>query len=285
MSAAANTPHPVRIRDATLSSRVRSSLSDLVRYRHLVWYMATSSLSVESRGTKFGRSWWIIEPLLLMGVYTVFIGVILHGRGVREPNYPLAILAALISFEFFSRSVDRSMALLRATQSSMLSVSFPRAVVPLAVTISEAIRFVISVAVFIVIAIPFGVMPSSKTALAIPFMVVEFLMTLGAAYFFSATAVFFNDVSKMTDYWFWLLFHLAPGFYPLSLVPVHIRPYLALNPFTTFFQGLRGAILYPGQASLPVTQMAGVTLFAVILCVTGYIYFLRREGSFNKVVL
>jgi len=282
VNAAANTPHPVRIRDATLSGRIRANLSDLVRFRHLVWYMAMSSLAVESRGTKLGRSWWVLEPLALMGVYTVFIKVILHRGGA---NFPLAVLAALLSFEFFARSVGRSMSLLKATQSSMLSVAFPRTVIPLAVTLSESIRLIIAVAAYIAIAAPFGVMPSPVTALALPFIVVEILFTLGASYFFAATSVFFRDLSKITDYLFWLLFHLAPGMYTLAMVPAKYRIIFAFNPFTTFFEGLRAPLLYglaPGFSSV---QTGIVFLVSVILCIAGYLYFLRREGSFNKVVV
>lgn len=281
MKVGESTP-PLRIRDTTLSNRVRAGLSDLVRFRHLVWYMAMSSLSVESRGTKLGRSWWVIEPLLLMGVYTVFVRVMLHRGG---PNFPLVVLAAILAFEFFARSVSRSMGMVKTAQTSMLHVSFPRTVIPLAVTLSETIRFVISVGAFIVIAAPFGVEPSPATALVVPVIVVEILFTLGASYFFAAMAVFFRDLSKITEYVFWLLFQLGGGMWTLDMVSEHIRKYFALDPFTTFFESLRAALLYGRAPDFPLAQGGSVVGLSVLLCVGGYVYFLRREGSFNKVVL
>ncbi len=113
----------LRTRDATLSGRVSTDLSDLVHFRHLIWYMAITSLAVESRGTRFGRSWWIIEPILLVLVYTLLVEVIFHNK---TPNFPLVVGAAILAFEFFARSVTRSMGLLKTVQTSMLNVVFPR---------------------------------------------------------------------------------------------------------------------------------------------------------------
>jgi lipopolysaccharide transport system permease protein len=273
---------PVRVRDTSLFGRISTDLSDLLRFRHLIWYMAMSSLAVESRGTKLGRSWWVIEPVLLMGVYTLLVKVIFRSA---PPNFPLVVLASIIAFEFFSRSVGRSMGMLQTAQSSMLHVAFPRSVVPLAVTISEAIRFVISLVAYVVIAALAGILPTPYAALAIPFVVIEVLFTLGAAYFFAAQGLFFRDLAKILEYLFFVLFQLGCGMFLLSQVPARARIVVLLNPFTTFFEGLRGALLYGHGPDIPWAVMSGVAVFSVLLLIAGYVFFLRREGSFSKVVI
>jgi lipopolysaccharide transport system permease protein len=282
VSAVQTASSALRIRDATLSGRIRTGLSDLVRYRHLIWYMAMSSLAVDSRGTKLGRSWWVIEPLLLMGVYTLLVKVVFHAGGA---NFPLVVLAAILAFEFFARSVARSMAMLRTAQTSMLSVSFPRTVIPLAVTLSELVQFAVSVVAFVGIAAAFGILPKPAALLAVPFIAMEVLFTLGASYFFAATGVFFRDLSKITDYLFWILFQLGCGMITLDLIPASARRIVLLNPFTTFFEGVRAPLLYGKAPDLPLALVSGVAVLSVLLCVGGFVYFLRREGSFNKVVL
>jgi ABC-type polysaccharide/polyol phosphate export permease len=274
---------PLRIRDGTVSRRrVSTDLSDLVGFRHLIWYMAMSSLAVESRGTKLGRSWWVVEPLLLMGVYTILVKVLFR---TGPPNFPLVVLASIIAFEFFARSVARSMGMVQVAQTSMRYVPFPRTVIPLAVTLSETIRFVISVAAFIVIAAVIGILPQPATALAVPFMVIEILFTLGASYFFAGTVVFFRDLSKITGYLFFILFQLGCGMFTLSMVPPKAKNIVLLNPFTTFFEGLRGPLLYGRAPGVPFTVVCSVALLSVLLLIGGYVYFLRREGSFSKVVI
>ena len=280
MSVAEYTP-PQRIRDAKLSGRVSTDLSDLVRFRHLIWYMATSSLAVESRGTKLGRSWWVIEPLLLMCVYTVLVRI--FHRTV--PHFPLLVLASILAFEFFGRSVGRSMTMLQTAQVAMVHVGFPRSVVPLAVTLSETIRFAVSVMALIAISAAFGILPHPATALVVPFMVINMLFTLGASYFFAATGMFFRDMSKITGYLFFILFQLGCGMFPLALVPPHARSIVIFNPFTTFFEGIRAPVLYGTAPDLPFAVMSGVAVLSVLVLLGGYVYFLRREGSFSKVVL
>ena len=271
-----------RIRDANLSRRVSTDISDLVHFRHLIWYMAMSSLEVESRGTKLGRSWWVIEPLLLMGVYTLLMDVIFH-RGVA--NLPLIVLASILAFEFFARSVGRSMVMLQTAHVAMRQVGFPRSVIPLAVTLSEVIRFVISVIALIAIAAAFGVMPQPATALVVPFMLMNMLFTLGASYFFAATGMFFRDMTKITGYLFFMLFQLGGGMFPLSLAPVGARNVVLSDPLTTFFEGVRAPVLYGSAPDIPFAVVGGVALLSVLVLVGGYVYFLRREGSFSKVVL
>lgn len=277
----AETAPALRTRDASLSGRVSTDLSDLVRFRHLIWYMAMSSLAVESRGTKLGRSWWIIEPLLLMGVYTMLV----HVLQSHIPNFPLIVLAGIVVFEFFARSVGRSMGMLKTAQSSMLHVPFPRTVVPLAVTLSETIRFVISIAAYVGIAAVFGVTPKAATALAIPFMVVLILFTLGASYFFAAQGIFFRDLTKITEYLFWILFQLGCGMFPLWKVSAHVRHFVLFNPLTTFFEGIRTPLLYGTAPHLPLAVVIAVVVLSVLVLIGGYLYFLRREGSFAKVVI
>ncbi len=281
MNVAENAPQ-LRTRDSRLSSKISTDLSDLVQYRHLVWYMATSSLAVESRGTRLGRSWWIIEPILLIGVYTLLVVGIFHNK---TPHFPLVVGASILAFEFFARSVTRSMAMLRTAQSSMLHVGFPRTVIPLAVTLSEGIRFLISVAAFIFVAALFGVLPTPATALAIPFMLIEILFTVGASYFFAASGVFFRDLIRITEYLFWILFQLGCGMYLLSQVPAQARTVVLLNPFTTFFEGLRYPLLYGSGPDVPLVVVGGVTLVSILLFIGGYVFFVQREGSFSKVVI
>jgi lipopolysaccharide transport system permease protein len=279
---AAETAPALRTRDATLSGRVSTDVSDLVRFRHLIWYMAMSTLAVESRGTKLGRSWWIIEPLLLMGVYWMLVKVILRS-GV--PNYALVVLAAILAFEFFARSVAGSMSMLKTAQSSMVHVAFPRTAVPLAVTLAEAIRFVISMVAFLVIAAVFGVFPKPAAALAVPFVVLEILFTLGASYFFAAQGIFFRDLTRITEYLFWILFVLGCGMFTLSQVPPHARNYVLLNPFTTFFEGVRMPLLYGAGPDVPFAVVSGVAVLSVVVLIGGYLYFLRRQGSFGKLII
>jgi lipopolysaccharide transport system permease protein len=141
------------------------------------------------------------------------------------------------------------------------------------------------VAAFIAIAAAVGLLPTLGTLLAVPFMITEILFTLGASYFFAATGVFFRDMLKITEYLFFILFQLGCGMFPLALIPSNARTVVLFNPFTTFFEGLRAPLLYGVAPDIPLAVIGGVVLFSVFVLIGGYRYFLRREGSFSKVVL
>lgn len=266
--------------DVPFSDRVRSQLAELVRYRHLIWYIQRSASKLESRGTRLGLLWWGLDPLLLMAVYALFIGVILRRGG---PHYPLFVLVPILAWEFFTRTTQRSMALTLSSIQSMRSVAFPRAVIPLAVTLSEGLRFVVAIAAFVVCVIPFGIHPVAATALAIPFVLLMFVFVLGFSYIVAALNVFFRDTRHLCEYLFWLWFHLSPGLYSLQMIPERYRPIFRINPVTPLFEGLRAPLFYGRAPALPLEQVGAVIALAIVLLFGGFLFFVGSERSFAKV--
>jgi ABC-2 type transport system permease protein len=266
--------------EVPFAGRLRSQLAELVRYRHLVWHLLRSTSKLESRGTRLGLVWWVLDPLLLMAVYYVLVGVILR-RNIA--NYPLFVLLPILAWEFFTRATQGSMALTLSSNQSMRSLAFPRSVIPLAVTLAEGARFLVAVVAFVLCAIPFGVHPNAAAVFAIPFVLLVFVFVLGLSYLLAALYVFFRDTKHLCEYVFWLWFHLSPGIYSLEMIPERYRTIFRVNPITALFEGLRDSLFYGRTPSMPAAQLGGVIAIAVILLVGGYLYFVGSERSFAKV--
>ena len=275
---------PPRTRTSTYLDRppffVRATrrTRDIYTFRHLVRYLVSTSLRTENVGTVFGFLWWLLDPLLLMGVYWVLIDLVLRRGGA---NYPLFVLAAILSWEFFVKSTRNSMGFTLQKERAMRQVAFPKSVVPLAATLAEGVHFLMALALFLIFAVPFGIYPSPLALLAIPIDAVQLLFTLGVAFFLAGLNMFFRDANHLSDYLFRLWFYLSPGLYDVSLIPDRYRRVFDLNPFATFFGSFRDVLLdhrRPDFAALGV--VAGVSV-AVLVC--GYLYFIAVEPSFAKV--
>ena len=52
--------------------------------------------------TMLGNLWWILDPILQMIVYVVFIAIVARGRSA--PDYPLFIFAAIVPWKWYSAS-------------------------------------------------------------------------------------------------------------------------------------------------------------------------------------
>jgi ABC-type polysaccharide/polyol phosphate export permease len=280
IAARAYAPAPERIRfgPAPLLPRMARNARDIYRYRHLVHYLVSAALRTENVNSSFGFLWWLLDPLLLAATYTLLIDVILD-RGTAD--YPVYLLTALLSWEFFSRTVRNGMAQTLIKERTMRQVAFPKSVIPIAATLAESVHFVFALIVLVVFALPFGILPSPVALLALPIAGVQLVFTLAVAFFFSALNMFFRDTDHLSGYLFRVWFYLSPGLYLPSLIPDHYRPLYDLNPFVTLFSSYRDVVI---SHSLPNFASLGILAAAsVVILILGYGYFVNAAPKFAKV--
>ncbi len=261
------------LRDAW--SEVRAT----ARYSHLLRLLVSSSLRTENSNTVFGFFWWVLDPLLQMMVYVIFIGVILGRAG---PDYPIFILTAIISWELLVKATQGSAAATLRKERAMRQVAFPKTILPLSQVIGAAAHFMFAFGVLLVVAVPFGIYPSAYALLVIPIALVQVTLTTGIALFLSALNVFLRDTSKIITYVFRMGFYLSPVLYPVAVVPERFRPIYDLNPFVTLFDAYRAIVMehsMPDWSSLGI--VAGGSIVALVL---GYLFFVRLQTSFAKLV-
>ncbi|MCA1708544.1 MAG: ABC transporter permease, partial [Actinobacteria bacterium] len=208
----------------------------IARYRHLLRLLVSSSLRTENSNTVFGFFWWVLDPLLQMAVYVIFIGVLLSRGG---PDYPIFILTAIISWELLVKATQGSAAATLRKERAMRQVAFPKAILPLSEVIGAGAHFVFAFGVLLIVAVPFGIYPSASALLVIPIALVQLTLTTGIALFISALNVFFRDTTRIITYVFRMGFFLSPALYPASIVPDRFRPIYDLNPFVTLFDAYR----------------------------------------------
>jgi len=257
----------------------RDELKALARYSHLLRYLITSALRTENANTVLGFVWWILDPLLLMAIYVVLVGVLL-GRG--SPDFPVFILTAIIVWELFAKGARNMMNGTVRKEKSMRQIAFPKAVLPLSAIAAAAIHFAVAFGVLLLVAIIFGIYPSAYALLAVPIVLVQLTFTLGVGFFLSAINVFFRDTTKLTRYVFRIGFYLSPTLYPVSRVPEQFRDVYMLNPFATLIPAYRDVVMYhqvPDVAALGI-----LAVVSVVVLVSGYLFFVRLQPLFAKLV-
>ena len=103
------------------------------------------------------------------------------------------------------------------------------------------------------------------------------LLALGAGFFLALLYVYFRDIAHIYDVLAFLLWVTTPVFYPLVVVPDHVRPFLYFNPLVPIVQSLRDVVLHPRLESpglLAVDMVVGIAV-----CAAGWASFrlLRRQ--------
>ena len=82
---------------------VREGIADIRSRRRLVRYLVQADVHKRGADTLLGNIWWVLDPLLQMLVYVVFVTIIVPNG--TPPDYPLFIFSAILPWKWFSASI------------------------------------------------------------------------------------------------------------------------------------------------------------------------------------
>ncbi|HET6145800.1 MAG TPA: ABC transporter permease [Candidatus Acidoferrales bacterium] len=264
----------VRIRPT--SGGLALDLKEAWAYRELLYFFVWRDVKVRYKQTIVGVVWVVLQPLLTMGVFTLFFG-----RLAKLPSdglpYPIFYFAALVPWAYFSQAILGCTNVIVENQHVITKVYFPRLVLPLAAVSSGLVDFAIGFIVMLVLTASYGIWPSSA-ALALPLLVLLVLLTaLGIGLWTSALNALYRDVRSIIPFLvqFWML--ASPVAYPSSLVPHRWRWLYGLNPMAGVIDGFRWALT--GHGAPPGPLLLASTAMVVIVLVGGLFFFQRIEGT------
>jgi len=257
------------------------NLRDLWEYRELLYFLTWRDIKVRYKQTLLGAAWAVIQPLLMMVVFSVFFG-----RLARVPSdglpYPVFAYCGLLPWQLFSRALtDASMSLVEH-ERVITKIYFPRLLVPISAVLSSLVDFAIAFVMLIAMMAYYGVVPTAA-ALTLPlFLLLALVTASGISFWLSALAVEYRDVRYALTFLTQLWMFATPVAYPSSLVPAAIRPFYGLNPMAGVVEGFRWALLGKGQGPGP---MLWISLAIVgVMFVGGLLYFRRMESTFADVI-
>jgi lipopolysaccharide transport system permease protein len=194
--------------------------TDVLRYRDLFLDLFKRDLQVRYRGSILGLGWTLINPLVLMGVYTLLFSVLLRIPGIDTiPNFPLFVLCGLLGWVFFQASVQSASSTLVGQANLIKQVRFPRQLLPLSIV---ATNLVTLGAMFIVV-LPFTLwlLPDTRTTFWAAFPMILPLLGLvsGLAILVACANAFYRDVEHLVSAVMLPLFLLTPIFYTFDQLP------------------------------------------------------------------
>lgn len=253
----------------------------LMDYRELLWLLAMSDLKARHRQTALGMVWAVVQPVLMMLVFTVVFSVFVHVE-IQEAPYALFAYIGLISWLFLANSLSAGIPSIVSQMSLITKVSFPREVIPLSRLLTTGFDFLIGL-VFLVPLLIWYQVPVSLTWIAIPgIMVVHLTLTAGLVLLSSALYVLKRDVGSLSPLVLQVWMFLSPVVYPVTLIPDQYKAVYLLNPMAAIIEAYRSVILV-GILPAPVI-IAPACLVALAALLGGYVYFKSVESRFADVM-
>jgi len=257
------------------------NLRELWAYRELLYFFTWRDIKVRYKQTVLGFAWAILQPLLMMVVFTLFFGTLARLPSEGIP-YPLFSYAALLPWTLFAEGISRSSNILVQDANLLQKVYFPRLLLPLSSILSPLVDFAIAFVVLLGLMLYFGY-PPSVTMFWLPlFLLLELALALGVGLWLSAINVEYRDVRYVVPFLVQLWLFASPVVYGTTFVPDRFRvAYGLINPMVGIIDGFRWAILGTAPPGLPC--FASVAIIIVVL-ISGAFYFRRREKAFADVV-
>ncbi len=222
--------------------QLREEVSDLLHYRDLLYFLTRRDLSVRYKQTVLGVLWAILQPLLTMIVFSVFLGSL---AGVPSDGVPYPVFAylGLLPWTYFSSTVTRGAMSLVAHANLLGKVYFPRVLIPLSAALSALVDFAIAAVILVGIMLYFDMFPAPGAILLLPLSLLTALLALGVGMWLAALNVRYRDVQHATPFLMQIWMFATPVVYPNSLVPESYRAWFHLNPMAGIIGAYRGAVL------------------------------------------
>ncbi|MDX1616044.1 MAG: ABC transporter permease [Candidatus Promineifilaceae bacterium] len=260
-------------------------LNRIWQYRELLYFLVWRDIKVRYKQTLLGVLWIVLQPLISMAVFTVLFGYLMQVPSGDVP-YPVFVYAGLLPWNYFASALTRASTGLVNNAHLITKVYFPRLIIPLASVTSSLLDFAISLGVYMVLMVAFGVSPAPTSVYLPGFLLLAVVTALGFGLWLGAFNVRYRDVNYVVPYLIQLWLYLTPVIYPVTFIPEQFRWILALNPMTGVVEGFRWAVLGPQLSDAqPPSELFLVSLIiAVLVLVSGAIYFRRTERTFADII-
>jgi len=258
------------------------NLRELWEYRDLAYFLVRRDVSIRYRQTLIGTVWAILQPLLLAGVFTLFLGHLAKVPSTTGIPYPVFAVTGMAMWLYFSQAMLFSSDSTVASRELIAKVWFPRMVIPVAAVIPPLVDFVPAFLVALVVMLAYGIVPPIQIVL-MPFLaVLTLVVALGAGLWLSALNVRYRDVRIVVPFLIQVGLFVSPIIYPFSVVPHEAQPFYAINPMVGVLEAYRW-MLFPDADTVGRLIIIPIVT-GIVLLISGAFYFTRSEREFADVI-
>ena len=243
------------------------------------WFMAMGNLRARNATTALGLVWWVLNPLLLGGVYYLVFGVILDVS--RDLGH---LLSGMFVFYFTSTALTGGANAIVSNSRLLANIRFPRLVLPSVSVIEASVGFLASLpALYAILLVTEGTLPSFRQIWILPIaFAFQIMFNLGLASLAGRIAVPFRDVNNLIPYLLRLWLYLSPIIYSADLLldrAPELEQIYNLNPMVSFLSLYRSALL--GSPFEP-QFVIGAAVWAFVIMTLGVVSFIAFEGKMAR---
>lgn len=258
-------------------------LAQLWQRRHFIWAEARNKAFSRGRDMYLGRAWIVLQPILDTAVYILIFGVVLNIS--KNIDYFIGYLViGVIFFNFITRGLNSGAGLIQSSKGMISSFSFPRAALPISLTVKQLLDNVAPAIVGLLIAFLYHGLTPSLAILTVPiFFVMIHLFALGAMMIVARITAFIPDLRALVSTFTRGLFFVSGVFFDIHRFDSNetIQSIMLANPAYQFLTAVREATIY--QTVPPLGRWLYLAAWTLGLLIVGLIFFWEAEERYARV--
>jgi ABC-type polysaccharide/polyol phosphate export permease len=252
-------------------------LREISKRKDLMFYLVTSGLKAQHRNSYLGYLWWLLDPLLGIGIY-YFLMVILLNRG--GPGYGGFLVVGMVAWRWVSSTVNASAKSI-VNQSGIVSkVYLPKAIFPLGTSLSQLINFFFGLLIIIIYLFFTRTVPGINLIWLPLVMAVQFLFLLAIALIIAYLCVFVRDIDNITSHVMRLWFYASPVIWERGRLPARLSWVVELNPISVLLAGYRNVLLHNSPPEWKKLLLLGLFSLAAVIALLAF--YSRHEHKIIK---
>ncbi|WP_068261139.1 ABC transporter permease [Janibacter limosus] len=258
-------------------------VADLWRRRPFLWTLSSAESYAKNEANHLGQLWAVLNPAILIGSYYLIFGLLLSTRGGID-NFIGFLSIGVVMFGFTSAVVTRGARAITGRIGLVRSLHFPRAILPMSVTLTEFLASVPAFALLFVLMLATGERPDWEWLLFPVAVILQAVALLGLAFIAARLVNASEDMANLIPVVIRLLRYVSGVFFPVAhyveSAPQLVQAVLTLQPFALMLTVVRQSLL--NSEPVVLSDWLIMTGWAVGLAVVGLVVFWQAETRYGR---
>ena len=188
------------------------NVRELWQHRELLYFFTWRDVKIRYKQTVLGVAWAVIQPFMMMIVFTIFLGRMAKIDSGSFP-YPVFVYAGLLPWMFFSTAISTAGNSVVNANNIVTKIYFPRLLIPFASVGAAVVDFFIAFGMLAALMVYYGIQPSWSLLLVPPLLALTIFATLGVGSLLAALNVAYRDFRYTIPFLVQLWMFATPSVY------------------------------------------------------------------------
>lgn len=255
-------------------------IKEIYKYRHMLATLVKQDIRGRYKGSVLGFLWTLLNPLLLLLVYSIVFQFVFK---INIAYYPIYLFISLLPWNNFANTIAMGTTCVAYNAGIIKKVYFPREILPIATVISNTINYCFGLLIIFGALLIFSPIGLSWYVLFLPVIVlIQAVFSLGLVFILSALNVYIRDVQYIMNPIMMIWMYATPILYNIQMVPARFVELYKLNPMVGIMTGYQD-ILYNKQMPDFIGLLI-ITGVSIVFLVCGYLIFEKLQRRFAEEV-